>query len=47
MHKKYANKNLYESLSAYGVGFHRHNSEIEQEIRKVTKNNLIIFLLHI
>ena len=38
VHKKYANKNLYESLSAYGVGFHRHNSEIEQEISKVTKN---------
>ena len=26
IHKKYKNKNLYESLSAYGVGFHRHNS---------------------
>ena len=37
VHKKYKNKNLYESLSAYGVGFHRHNSEIEQEIRKFTK----------
>ena len=23
--KKYKDKNLYESLSAYGVGFHRHN----------------------
>jgi len=32
VHKKYANKNLYESLSAYGVGFHRHNSEIQQEL---------------
>jgi N-acetyl-gamma-glutamyl-phosphate reductase len=37
VHKKHANKNLYKSLSAYGVGFHRHNSEIEQEINKVTK----------
>ena len=37
VYKQYANKNLYESLSAYGVGFHRHNSEIEQEINKVTK----------
>ena len=36
VHKKYINKNLYESLSAYGVGFHRHNSEIEQEIKKIT-----------
>ena len=37
VHKKYKKKNLYESLSAYGVGFHRHNSEIEQEIKKYTK----------
>jgi len=34
VHKKYKYKNLYESLSAYGVGFHRHNSEIHQEISK-------------
>ena len=37
VHKKHKNKNLYESLSAYGVNFHRHNSEIEQEIKKYTK----------
>jgi len=37
VHKKYNNKNLYESLSAYGVGFHRHNSEIEQMLGKFTK----------
>ena len=37
IHKAYAKKNLYESLKAYGVGFHRHNSEIEQEIKKYTK----------
>ena len=36
VHEKYSKKNLHESLSAYGVGFHRHNSEIEQEINKVT-----------
>ncbi len=36
VHKKYKYKNLYESLSAYGVGFHRHNSEIEQEIKNYT-----------
>ena len=40
IHKKFANKNLYESLSAYGVGFHRHNSEIEQEIRNFTKKRV-------
>ena len=37
VHVKYKNKNLHESLSAYGVGFHRHNSEIEQTIKKFTK----------
>ena len=37
IHKKYAKKNLDESLSAYGVGLHRHNSEIHQEISKVCK----------
>ena len=38
VHNKYKDKNLYESLSAYGIGFHRHNSEIEQMIKKYTKN---------
>jgi len=37
VHKKYKDKNLYESLSAYGVGFHRHNSEIHQMLSKFTK----------
>mgnify|MGYP001196649964 FL=1 len=32
VHKKYENKNLYESLSAYGIKTHRHNSEIQQEL---------------
>jgi len=40
VHEKYKNKNLYESLSAYGVGFHRHNSEIEQTLNKYTKKKL-------
>ncbi len=40
VHNKYKKKNLYESLSAYGVGFHRHNSEIHQELKKCYKNNL-------
>ena len=37
VHKKYAKKNLYDSLSAYGVGWHKHNSEIHQEISNVCK----------
>ena len=40
VHKKYINKNLYESLSAYDVGFHRHNSEIQQELNSVSKKNI-------
>ena len=40
IHKKYKNKNLYESLSAYGVSNHRHNSEIEQTIRNYYKGKL-------
>ena len=49
VHQKYKNKNLYESLSAYGVGFHRHNSEIQQELnkyteKKVTSNSLLNLL---
>ena len=48
VHKKYKNKNLYESLSAYGVGFHRHNSEIEQELKDATNNNVdFIFTPHL
>ena len=38
VHEKYKDKNLYESLSPYGVGFHRHNSEIQQEIDSYSKN---------
>ena len=40
VHKKYKKKNLYESLSAYGVGFHRHNSEIDQELKKHSKTKI-------
>ena len=40
IHKKFKNKNLYESLSAYGVGFHRHNSEIHQEFRNCTSSKI-------
>ena len=40
VHKKYSDQNLYQSLSAYGVGFHRHNSEIDQELHNFTKSNL-------
>ncbi len=48
VHKKYKDKNLYESSSIYGVGFHRHNSEIEQMIKKYTKQKFnFIFTPHL
>ena len=40
VHKKYKYNNLYESLSAYGVGSHRHNSEIDQMLKKFTKKKI-------
>ena len=40
VHEKYKNKNLYESISAYGVGFHRHNSEIDQELKNNTSSKI-------
>ena len=40
VHKKYKDKNLYDSLSAYGVGFHRHNSEIDQVLKKYSNKKI-------
>ncbi len=40
VHKKYKNKNLYESLSSYGIAVHRHNSEIQQELNIHTKKKV-------
>ena len=36
VHKKFKDKNLYESLSAYGIKSHRHNSELQQEFNLET-----------
>ncbi|MDA9723498.1 N-acetyl-gamma-glutamyl-phosphate reductase [Candidatus Pelagibacter sp.] len=48
VHKKYKNKNLYESLSAYGLANHRHNSEIQQELDlKTEKKNKFHFTPHL
>ena len=40
VHKKFENKNLYESLSAYGIRLHRHNSEIDQELKNYTSSKI-------
>ena len=48
VHKKYKNKNLYGSLSAYGIANHRHNSEIQQELDLYTKKkNYFDFTPHL
>ncbi len=48
VHKKYKNNNLYESLSAYGLANHRHNSEIQQELDlKTGKKNKFHFTPHL
>ena len=48
VHKKYKNKNLYESLSVYGIANHRHNSEIQQELDLYTKKkNYFDFTPHL
>ena len=38
--KKFKFKNLYNSVSAYGVGSHRHMPEIDQELSKISKRKI-------
>ena len=38
--KKFNFKNLFNSVSAYGIGKHRHMAEIDQELSKVSKNKV-------
>tara|TARA_B100000029_G_scaffold149464_1_gene144727 strand:- start:8055 stop:9080 length:1026 start_codon:yes stop_codon:yes gene_type:complete len=41
--KKFSFKNLFSSVSAYGVGAHRHMIEIDQELSKVAKKRIKVF----
>tara|TARA_Y100000590_G_C15628402_1_gene980234 strand:- start:311 stop:1336 length:1026 start_codon:yes stop_codon:yes gene_type:complete len=41
--KKFKLKNFFNSVSAYGVGSHRHMAEIDQEISKISKNKINVF----
>ena len=41
--KKFKFKNLLSSVSAYGVGSHRHMAEIDQELSKFSKNKVRVF----
>ena len=48
VHKKFKKKNLYNSLSAYSVGYHRHIPEINQELNNHTKQNInLLFTPHL
>ena len=38
--EKFKFKNLFNSVSAYGVGFHRHMIEIDQELSKIANNKI-------
>ena len=40
--KKFRHKYLYESVTAYGVGSHRHMAEIDQELSKYSKDKIKI-----
>ena len=46
--KKFKFKNLFNSVSAYGVASHRHMIEIDQELSKVSKNKIkVLFTPHL
>ena len=40
LHKKFKFKNIYESISAYGVSSHRHIAEIDQQLKKISNNKI-------
>ena len=40
INKKFKYKNLYNSVSAYGVGSHRHMAEIDQELSKISNKKI-------
>ena len=41
--KKFKFKNLYDSVSVYGVGKHRHVAELDQELSKASKKNINVY----
>ena len=46
--KRFKFKNLFNSVSAYGVGSHRHMIEIDQELSKISKNKIkVLFTPHL
>ena len=48
LHKKFKFKNIYESISAYGVSSHRHIAEIDEQLRKISNNKIKVqFIPHL
>ena len=46
--KKFKHKNIFSSIHAYGIFKHRHTSEIDQEIKKISKSKInYIFVPHL
>jgi len=43
LHKKFKFKNLFNSVSAYGVGRHRHVAEINQELSTIGRKKINVF----
>ena len=41
--KKFSFKHLFNSVSAYGVGHHRHSVEIDQELSKIRNKKINVF----
>tara|TARA_B100001123_G_scaffold439439_1_gene576324 strand:+ start:32 stop:1153 length:1122 start_codon:yes stop_codon:yes gene_type:complete len=41
--RKFSFKNMFNSVSAYGIGSHRHMAEIDQELSKAAKKSIKIF----
>jgi len=38
--QKFKHKNLFHSVAPYGIGFHRHMAEIDQELSKAARNKI-------
>ena len=46
--KKFSSTNIYNTVSAYGVGSHRHVAEIDQELSKIAKRKIrVTFTPHL
>ncbi len=38
--KRFPNKNIFNSVNAYGVGFHKHMVEIDQQLSKASNKKI-------